>query len=101
MPPYKYSPLNVSGEIRLLMLLPRSHDEPIHFNIFHTPFVVPEKDLVQRDPATDKIQGTLPPHWTVRWTLEGDIIFYYEGPNGVPHRSSRTHSDTGFDCSIL
>ena len=99
--PYLYSALDVSREIRLLTLLPGSPGEHIHARIFQTPLVVPEgyEDLNQRDVALDtRIQRTLPPQWTARRTLEGDVLFHYADPDGKADQSSWTHPSVGVDC---
>jgi hypothetical protein len=100
MPPYQYSSLNVSGELRLLSLFPGSHTEPVRFNIFHAPFDVREKDLAQRDASAEKVQATLPLQWTVRRTLEGDMLFHYRDlDDATTSRTSWRHPTEGLDGS--
>ncbi|KAI1768943.1 heterokaryon incompatibility protein-domain-containing protein [Hypoxylon sp. FL1150] len=73
---YQYTRLNVAEEeIRLLTLLPGSHDAPLIAIISHVPLKLPmERKTVRLN--IEALEKTLPTGWSVGETYEGRYIFW-------------------------
>ncbi|KAI1775079.1 heterokaryon incompatibility protein-domain-containing protein [Hypoxylon cercidicola] len=73
---YQYTRLDVAEEeIRLLTLLPGSHDAPLIGIISHVPLKPPVEPKTLRL-NLEELEKTLPPGWMVEETYEGRYIFW-------------------------
>ncbi|KAI0418246.1 heterokaryon incompatibility protein-domain-containing protein [Xylaria grammica] len=73
---YQYTSLNVDEEeIRLLTLLPGSHDAPLIGTISHVPLKPPvERGTLRLN--LEELKKSLPPGWMIGETFEGRYIFW-------------------------
>ncbi|KAF2833421.1 hypothetical protein CC86DRAFT_9574 [Ophiobolus disseminans] len=87
MAPYQYVPLDANkNQIRILSLLPGSHEDPIRISISQISFDPPERndqETFLSDERFREIQDKLPETWSAYRTIEGRPIFGCE-PDGQP-----------------